>query len=313
MLSRVSTIAALLGSLCMTAASHAAEPTPPRPDALAIKPGDTVVVVQDKAQFKLGAKVLAELAKGTEFRVTSVEGEWIGGVITLDGKQEKGWVRRNAAMLKGHASSQPTPATNDVQRAEPATTQPVGLSGSSQQPQERKALNSFVTIGTKVYGSVDGKLLVEVILFLDTFPKNAAVPKDRDVDRIVPLVAANGKDVIGKEGLAFAFDKAMPSAVSGLDRGDAVRTAVVPRKDVKLQEKLNGHSVETFLAGEIRTLNDLVAKVGQPAYMENWSTPVTEWFGLSAKTHWWRGVGVACDARGEITHILIRNYPGDDK
>lgn len=97
-------------------------------------------MVRDKAAIKVGGKVMAELAKGTEFRVTSVNGTWVGGAVTVDDKQVNGWVAGGDVMVKG-AETRREPATKPAEvpkpddaawqaiigqwRSEPTDTQPV--------------------------------------------------------------------------------------------------------------------------------------------------------------------------------------------
>jgi hypothetical protein len=192
-----------------------------------------------------------------------------------------------------------TTARNDQPASGPTST-PASL-GS---PQDRKAPNTyFETGGGKVYGA-DGKLLAGVNLFLDSFGAEAAGKPD--ADQVAPLVAAGGKDVASKAKTVIKMDKAMPSKIPGLNTATAIRTIVIPRRDMKLGDKIKGGDVLIFGPGEVRNLTDLIAKVGPPPFQETWCTPESKWFGLDAKTYWWHGVGIAVDGKGAITHILIR-------
>jgi outer membrane protein assembly factor BamB len=55
--------------------------------------GDTAVLIE-AAELKTGATVVADLPKGTEFEVSRIQGPWLGGSATIDGKRQSGWVER---------------------------------------------------------------------------------------------------------------------------------------------------------------------------------------------------------------------------
>jgi outer membrane protein assembly factor BamB len=58
-----------------------------------IKPGDTLTLT-DATELRAGEKVVAELPKGAEFQVTAIQGDWVGGSATVDGKKVMGWIRK---------------------------------------------------------------------------------------------------------------------------------------------------------------------------------------------------------------------------
>lgn len=60
-----------------------------------LKPGDTVVARQDGVRLLLGDKVVVELSKGARINVTAIQGDWIGGSVTLGSEQKRGWVSRD--------------------------------------------------------------------------------------------------------------------------------------------------------------------------------------------------------------------------
>ena len=75
-----------------------------------IKPGDTVIVSKDGTTLGVEGKVIAELKKGTRIAVTHVNDLWIGGKVTIDGKLQWGWVKRDDVVLAAvleNATSQP--------------------------------------------------------------------------------------------------------------------------------------------------------------------------------------------------------------
>lgn len=57
-----------------------------------IKPGVTVTITQDGAEFRVGKTTIACLSKGTTFPVTEVRGPWIGGYVHITGSKRAGWV-----------------------------------------------------------------------------------------------------------------------------------------------------------------------------------------------------------------------------
>ncbi len=107
----------------------AAAPTtqPAREAPQVVKAGDTVAVVQDGTPLKMGAKVLAELKKGTQFRVTAINGDWVGGTVVVGGRGEQGWVRRaDVALVRGDGTpreSEQAPDIEDVVPSPPAAQQ----------------------------------------------------------------------------------------------------------------------------------------------------------------------------------------------
>ena len=58
----------------------------------AIKPGDSVITVEDSVVMKSGSAVVARVAKGTELRVLEVRTPWVAVQTTIDGKPTTGWV-----------------------------------------------------------------------------------------------------------------------------------------------------------------------------------------------------------------------------
>jgi hypothetical protein len=61
-------------------------------EPMAVEPGDTIVVVSDRAKLMVGDRVVATLERGQELTVSKVEGGWIGAWIELEGTKRGGWV-----------------------------------------------------------------------------------------------------------------------------------------------------------------------------------------------------------------------------
>ncbi len=75
-----------------------------------IKPGDTVLVLEDGAKLKVEDKILSDLRKNVQMTVTHVEDSWVGGNVALEGKSRWGWVPRSEVALAAvveNAAQQP--------------------------------------------------------------------------------------------------------------------------------------------------------------------------------------------------------------
>jgi hypothetical protein len=76
-------------------------------EPLGIKPNDTVVVARDSAPVMLGRTVLGAAPRGAEFKVTKVVNGWVGAVMTLNGREVKGWIWNGNVRLAGAAAPVP--------------------------------------------------------------------------------------------------------------------------------------------------------------------------------------------------------------
>ncbi|NQT12995.1 MAG: hypothetical protein HQ582_09625 [Planctomycetes bacterium] len=74
---------------------HSAEPPTTPAVANDVEPGDIMVVSASGVKLKQGTQVLALLDRGTKFRVMTVKGHWVGGMVQLEGKEETGWIKRD--------------------------------------------------------------------------------------------------------------------------------------------------------------------------------------------------------------------------
>lgn len=59
---------------------------------LTFKPGDTLEVVANQAELKLGDRALANVRQGQRIYVTAVQGPWVGTHIEHEGRQIGGWI-----------------------------------------------------------------------------------------------------------------------------------------------------------------------------------------------------------------------------
>ena len=70
-------------------------------EPLGIAAGDKVVVTGDNIQLMLGNAVVGAAPKGLEFNVTKVRNGWLGAVVTIDGKEYRGWIfNRNVRLVE---------------------------------------------------------------------------------------------------------------------------------------------------------------------------------------------------------------------
>jgi hypothetical protein len=93
--------------------------------ATEIKPGEWVVVSNAGAKLMVGAQVRAELDKGTEFRVTSIRGDWLGGHVTVSGETRAGWVRRNEVWPRIELTI-PSTTTFSLKKIKPLWSEAIG-------------------------------------------------------------------------------------------------------------------------------------------------------------------------------------------
>jgi hypothetical protein len=61
-------------------------------DPADLRPGDTIVILKNQAELKIGRRTLARLSKNETFRIVEVRGDWIGILETRRGKMLRGWV-----------------------------------------------------------------------------------------------------------------------------------------------------------------------------------------------------------------------------
>jgi hypothetical protein len=61
-------------------------------DPAEVRPGDTIVILDDQAKLVVGNTVLGVLAKNEQLRVVQIERDWMGIFDQKRGKQIRGWV-----------------------------------------------------------------------------------------------------------------------------------------------------------------------------------------------------------------------------
>ncbi len=98
----VRTVLAVLGSFLVLQVAPVAQSA--GDNAPAVKPGDTVVV-SDVSKLWIGDKPVAELSKGAEFKVSKVQGDFVGGSAIVNGKKVSGWLEKSRVMSAGSGTS----------------------------------------------------------------------------------------------------------------------------------------------------------------------------------------------------------------
>jgi sorbitol-specific phosphotransferase system component IIA len=111
---------------------------------------------------------------------------------------------------------------------------------------------------------------------------------------------------------ALALSRNDDETLGEVPRRDLVCTVVIPRSGTPLSGKLADKDIVTFTSGAAKDLASVIKACGEPAHTETW-TREGACLGLSGETYWWGRVGLAADASGEISHVLIRAYPGDKR
>ena len=127
---------------------------------------------------------------------------------------------------------------------------------------------------------------------------------------------AGGPAVAGWETVKAKIKKALGMSdtsdemLKGVPRNKLVCTAVLPRSDIALSGKLEGKRVETFAPGSVKDLDSVIKACGKPERTEVWTQSGPS-AGLTGDIQWWGRLGLAADATGQISHVLLQAYPGD--
>src|SRR5579863_3802648 len=74
-----------------------------------IRPGDTVVVTDQRAALQAGTTTVAELVKGRLVTVSKVQKDWVATSVLVGGQAKSGWVKMSS--VKFHAEEAPVSAT----------------------------------------------------------------------------------------------------------------------------------------------------------------------------------------------------------
>src|SRR5258708_3328284 len=83
----------------------AARPLYASPRGTYFHPGETVATNIQGARLMIGSETLARLAKGQQFKVEKIQGNWVEGTVDVGGKQVTGWVWAGQVALRERGSS----------------------------------------------------------------------------------------------------------------------------------------------------------------------------------------------------------------
>jgi hypothetical protein len=144
-------------------------------------------------------------------------------------------------------------------------------------------------------------------------PPEGEAPKastDNKEDCVGAPAVSDWQNVKAKAMKALAMSRNDDETLGGVPRHDLVCTVAIPRAGMPLSGKLAEKDIVTFTSGDAKDLASAVKACGEPMHKETW-TREGACLGLSGETCWWGRVGLAADASGEISHVLVRAYPGD--
>ena len=145
----------------------------------------------------------------------------------------------------------------------------------------------------------------QIALFFD--PSRTTFPAPSNRDELFKSVAANASD------LTRVFDL-IPvvtdnNLIKGLPAKGMLHIALSPVQGTSVIDKTLIEDPETSQPAALKSLQEVKAKFGEPTEQELWSQKIAHDLGLNGVVYWWGGVGVAADARGSITHVLLRTEP----
>jgi len=142
--------------------------------------------------------------------------------------------------------------------------------------------------------------------------KASAAAADAKVDCIAAPVARDWESLKVKLMKALDMSRSSDEVLKRVPRSNLVCTVVLPRVGTPLSGKLAGKETETFTPGDAKDIAAVLKACGEPDHKETW-THMGACVGLSGETVWWGRIGLGLDAAGEISHVLVRAYPGDKK
>ena len=137
-------------------------------------------------------------------------------------------------------------------------------------------------------------------------------PTDAKEDCVGNPVANDWKTVKEKAKKALVMSGSTAEEVDDAPRNKLVSTIVLPKSGTELSGKLEGRTIETFTPGTTKDLKSVVKACGDPDHTEMWSQQA-RCADLDSEVRWWGRIGLAADTEGNITHVLLRAYPGDKR
>jgi outer membrane protein assembly factor BamB len=186
-----------------------------------IQAGDTVVLTE-AAKLKTGTTVVADLPKGTEFQVSKIQGNWLGGSATIDGNKHSGWVERARVTKQLTAATAEASWPGWLGKNRDGKSSDVGL--LKEWPDDGPKLlwkaddigvgfSSVAVAGSVVYisGDHDGKLWIFAFdrdgkqLWKTDFGRSRGGP---DGSRSSPVIDGGNLYLVSGNGLIGCFDAA---------------------------------------------------------------------------------------------------------
>ena len=177
----------------------------------------------------------------------------------------------------------------------------ISLGGFAQETSTRKFDGGYFHAGIRHAGT--GK---QIALFLDpsrtTFPASLS-----NKDELIKLVAANASQLTNLVDVIWILTDNV--VIQGKDAKGMLHITLFPMQGSSVIDKTAIEDPLTFQPAALKSLKEIKAKFGEPNEQELWSSKVARDLGLNGVVYWWGGAGVAANAGGSITHILLRMPP----
>ena len=150
-------------------------------------------------------------------------------------------------------------------------------------------------------------------IFLAPAPKDLSnTPANAREDSVAGPAVSDWAAASVKLRKALGMSNGTDEPLNDMPRDTLLATAVMPRAGIPLSGKLANKSVETFAPGNAKDVKSVIDACGKPERSETWSG-LGSCVGLTGEVQWWGRVGLAADAEGKISHVLLQAYPGDER
>ncbi len=150
----------------------------------------------------------------------------------------------------------------------------------------------------------------QLAIFLNPTPFGFQVSDstERTAAELIKAVAVAPKASGVTEILAVAVDLAemFKYTIDDTPVSQMVHIVLLPGIGIKVSDKKWAKGMLRFEPGSMTLLKDVQASFGDCTERELWSSKILGTFGLDGIVYWWGSVGLAADAQGAITHVLIR-------
>jgi len=181
----------------------------------------------------------------------------------------------------------------------------ISVNSFAQETFTSKFVSGYLYTGISLYSS--GKKSGTIALIFNssrtTFPGSLA-----NRDEFIESIAENASDLAGSFDVIWRFTGKLVN-----EEGDSVskmlHIAVYPKQGISGIDKKKIKDPKIFLPATLKSLKEVMTKFGDPSEKELWSLAVGQAFGLNGIVYWLGDAGIAADAEGSITHILLRMEP----